>query len=95
VKFPADTLIDDFSKSSFVGSMNVLIVFLGLKCTGPPFLGYLLEAPFDFREFMGGEDATMVVGACKCNAAVNILTPEARVICQRIIILDKERILAA
>lgn len=89
MKFPADAFIDDFSKSSFIGGMDVFIIFLGLKCAGLPFFGYLLEAPFDFREFMSGENTAVVISSCKRNAAVNILTPKARVVCERIVILDK------
>ena len=89
MKFPADALIDNFSKSSFIRSMNIFIVFLGLKRAGLPFLSYLLQAPFNFREFISGEDAAMVIGARKCNTAVNILTPKTGIISERIIKLDK------
>lgn len=80
VKFPADILTNNLPKPAFIGSMDILIIFLRLECASLPFLSYLLETFFDFGKFMSSENATVMVGACEGNTTVNILTPKARVV---------------
>ena len=94
MKLPADVSANDFPKPAFIGSMDILVAFLGSKFARLPFLSHLLEAFFDFREFMGGENAVVVISACKCNAAIDIFTPEARIVREGPIILNEEGVLA-
>lgn len=77
MQLPADPLVNDFTQPALICCMNVLITILCLKRAGSPFLGDFLEASFDFSKFKRCEDTALMIGPCKGNAAVDVLSPES------------------
>ena len=95
MQLPADTFVDDFTESALICRMDVLIAILRLKGAGSPFLSDFLEASFDFGKFEGCQDAALMIGPCKGNAAIDVLSPEPCIIGKRFVVLHEKRILSA
>ena len=94
MQLPANLFADDLGQTTLVGSVDVLVVLLGLERVGAPFLGDLLEAALDLGELGGAEDAGFGVGAGEGDGAGDVLTPEDAVVGEGHVVLHHEGVKA-
>lgn len=87
VQFSTNILSDDFRQSSFVGSVDILVIREDLECALLPLLFDLFQSSLDFLSFLFGQDAGLFEASGVGDGALYVGGVHALVVGQRLVVL--------